>query len=69
MSIIAQSGNTTEVYPFKVYSAIQDEYIQSTRFATSRVIESINGVRIGPSISVPNEDVTDGFTEKHYQPK
>lgn len=66
MVTIFETGNTTEVFNFKVYSIEKDEFISSSRYATSHAIGLINGVAIGMPIEVPNKDLKDGFTEKNY---
>ncbi len=66
---IFESGHTTNVFAFKVYSIERDDYIKSSRLATRTAIESINGITIGSAIAIPNEDLIDEFTEKGYVPK
>jgi hypothetical protein len=69
MPIIASTGDTVAVFPFSLYDIVQDEFIRSTRYATSQAIERISAIRSGPSHSVPAADVdSEGFTAKNYDP-
>ncbi|MRV74056.1 hypothetical protein GJ700_20310 [Duganella sp. FT92W] len=69
MAIIASTGDTVKVYSFSVYDINQDEFVQSTRYATFNAIEKLSAMRSSHSHDIPARDVdSDGFTVKGYDP-
>lgn len=69
MPIVASTGGTITVFPFKIYNIINDDYVPSRRMATRAWMTENNAVQNGQPCDAPYDAVKNGLTEIGYPPR
>jgi hypothetical protein len=57
-----------EVYRYRVYDIMIDDYRYSTRYATMTQINRIRGEAVYPGAKIDSKYLKDGWTKKDFDP-